>query len=174
MTRNGVTFAFNVPITGWVSNGDWGLDRTAGVTPDGAGFIFWVETPVGVYADPCAGTKAPPIAKASAADLAAAVAAIPGLDVVSGPTAVTVGRRPAQEVVVTVRGDVGCAAPSFDLWYAPSADLARYATQLGSTIRVWIVDVDGTLVWIDGETYKGAGPEPERMLKAIIDSIQFE
>jgi hypothetical protein len=50
----------------------------------------------------------------------------------------------------------------------------RYATALGSTIRVWIVDVDGTPVWIDGETYKGAGPEPGQEIQQIIDSIQFE
>jgi hypothetical protein len=50
----------------------------------------------------------------------------------------------------------------------------RYATELGSTIRVWIVDVDGTLIWIDGETFKGAGSEPGQQLQQIVDSIQFE
>jgi hypothetical protein len=37
-----------------------------------------------------------------------------------------------------------------------------------------IVDVDGKLVWIDGETFKGAGPEPGQEVQRIIDSIQFE
>ena len=66
------------------------------------------------------------------------------------------------------------AAEEFYLWYAPSEDNARYATELGSTIRVWIVDVDGAIVWIDGETYKGAGPEPGQEIQQIVDSIQFE
>jgi hypothetical protein len=87
---------------------------------------------------------------------------------------VTVGGHPAKHVVLRIREDVGCIAESFYLWYAPTGDLARYATQLGSTIRVWIVDVDGKLVWIDGETFKGAGPGPGQQIKEIVDSIQFE
>ena len=30
------------------------------------------------------------------------------------------------------------------------------------------------IVWIDGETYKGAGPGPGQEIQQIIDSIQFE
>mgnify|MGYP006370842511 CR=1 FL=1 len=50
----------------------------------------------------------------------------------------------------------------------------RYAPEGGSTIRVWIVDVDGAIGWIDGETYKGAGAEPGQEIQQIVDSIQFE
>ena len=99
---------------------------------------------------------------------------MPGTDLVSGPEDVTVGGHPAKHVALIVRQDAGCDAGSFYLWYAPSPDLARYATQLGSKIRVWIVDVDGKLVWIDGETYKGAGPRPGQDIQKIVDSIQFE
>jgi len=106
------------------------------------------------------------------------VAAIPGTDLVSGPSDVTVGGYPAKHVVLTFGKDADCNADGrltggeFYLWYAPSD--ARYATELGSTIRVWIVDVDGAIVWIDGETNKGAGPEPGLEIQQIIDSIQFE
>jgi hypothetical protein len=62
---------------------------------------------------------------------------------------------------------------SFDLWYAPPVGLARYATAVGSTIRTWIVDVNGTPVWIDAETFKGAGPAG-REIQQIVDSIHFE
>jgi len=174
MNLTGVPFSFSVPTSGWISNGSFGIDKSTGVTPEGAGFIFWTpDTPVGVFADPCAQLKGPPVGQ-SMADLAAAVAAVPGTDLVSGPSDVIVGGYPAKQVVLTIREDVGCDAESFYLWYAPRADLARYATELGSTIRVWIVDVDGTLVWIDGETYKSAGPEPGEQIQQIIDSIQFE
>lgn len=173
MTLAGVPLTFDVAISGWVSNGEWGIDRSTGMTPDGAGFIFWsTQTPVGAFKDPCADVKGPPLA--SAADLAAAVASLPGIDVVSRTSDVTVGGYPAKHVVITVREDVGCRAESFNLWYAPRADLARYASELGSTIRVWIVDVDGTLVWIDGETYKGAGTGPGQQIQQIVDSIRFE
>jgi len=174
MTLAGVPLSLSVPTSGWVSNGSFGIDKSTGVGPDGASFIFWVDdTPTGVFADPCANLKGPSVGP-SPADLATAVATVPGTDLVSGPSDVTVGGYPAKHVVLTVREDVGCAATSFYLWYAPREDLARYATELGSTIRVWIVDVDGTPVWIDGETYKGAGPEPGQQIQQIIDSIVFE
>ena len=172
MTRVGIPFTFDVATSGWTSNGDFAIDWND-VGPDGAGFIFWGETPVGVFADPCASTRGP-LSGPTNADRAAAVATVPGTDLVSGPADVTVGGHPATKVVVTVREDVGCAAGSFYLWYAPSVGLARFATELGSTISVWIIDVDGTFVWIDGETYKGAGPEQSQAIQQIVDSIEFE
>jgi hypothetical protein len=173
MSLEGVPFTFSVPTSDWLSNGSFGIDKSAGVGPDGAGFIFWNDAPTGVFADPCAALKGPSVGP-SVADLAAAVAAVPGTDLVSAPADVTVGGYPAKLVVLTVPENVDCDANSFHLWYAPSADQARYATALGSTIRVWIIDVDGTTVWIDGETYKGAGPKPGQEIQQIVDSIQFE
>ena len=173
MTLEDIPFTFSVGKPGWVSNGSFGIDKAAGIGPEGAGFIFWGDTPTGVYADPCAGVEGPAIGP-SPAKLAAAVASLPGTDLVSGPTDVTVGGRPAKQVVISIPENVGCTAESFNLWYAPRPDLARYATRLGSTIRVWIIDVDGTPVWIDGETYKGAGPAPAQDIQEIVDSIQFE
>ncbi len=41
-------------------------------------------------------------------------------------------------------------------------------------MRVWIIDVDGTLVWIDGETYENTSPALERDMQKMIDSIEFE
>ena len=173
MTRDGVRFSLSVPTSDWISNGDFAIDKSGGVTSDGAGFIFWGDAPIGVFADPCAQKRSPPVG-ASVADLAAAVATVPGTDLVSGPSDVTVGGHPAKHLVLTVREDVGCTAEDFYLWYAATPGLARYATELGSTIGVWIVDVDGKIVWIDGETFKGAGAEPGREIQQIVDSIAFE
>ncbi|HSO29254.1 MAG TPA: hypothetical protein VLS28_05080, partial [Candidatus Sulfomarinibacteraceae bacterium] len=177
---DGVSLSLEVATSGWISNGQWGIDKSAGIDPAGAGFILWPEgAPVGVFADPCAREEAPPIGS-SAAELAAAVATVPGTDLVSGPTDVTVGGYPAKNVVLTFGEGADCnadgqlSADEFYLWYAPGADNARYATELGSTIRVWIVDVDGAIVWIDGETYEGAGPGPGQEIQQIVDSIRFE
>ena len=174
VTGGGVPYTFTVPTSDWRSNGDFGIDKGEGLGSDGAGFILWPDkSPIGVFADPCARGKGPAIGP-SAADLADAVATLPGTDLVSGPSDVTVGGYPAKQVVITIRDDIDCDANKFHLWYADDADLARYATEVGSTIRVWIVDVDGAIVWIDGETYKGAGPEPGQEIQQIVDSIQFE
>ena len=175
MTLEGVPFSFKVPTDGWFAHDGFGIDKTTDVAfaSDDAGFIFWNDAPVGVYADPCASKVAPPVGP-SAAELAAAVAKVPGTDLVSGPSDVTVGGHPGKHVVITIREDVGCDPETFYLWYAPTDGAARYATALGSTIRVWIIDVDGSIVWIDGETYKGAGPGPAQEIQQIVDSIQFE
>jgi hypothetical protein len=101
------------------------------------------------------------------------VATLPGTDVVTAPEDVTVGGRPAKHVVITVREDVGCPAGTYCMWYDTSGDF-RWATALGQTNRVWIVDVDGASLWIEAETYKGASPELEQEIQAMIDSIQFE
>ena len=173
ITLEGTTFTFTVPTADWVSNGEFGIDKTAGVGPDGAGFILWTDTPVGVYEDPCAQTAGPDVGTAID-DLSAAVAAMPSLDLVSGPTDVMVGGHRAKQVTVHVPDDIACPAQSFYLWWAPTPDFARYATAADSTIRTWIIDVDGTPVWFDAETYSGAGPGPASEIQEIVDSIEFE
>ena len=142
------------------------------------GIDFWPSAPDNVYADPCAHTPQSPPPSATAAGLAAAVAAVPGTDLVSGPSSIDVGGRPAQHVVLTIREDLGCKPHDAYLWYDESTGGAkggwRWAEGLGATYRVWIIDVDGTLVWIDGLYVPGAGPELGQEIEQIIDSIQFE
>jgi hypothetical protein len=182
MTRNGIRFSVTVPTSGWMSDQSFFLNKSVGTTPEGASLLFWDANPIGVFSDPCSRKKAPP-AGATIADLAAAVSTLPGSDLVSGPTDVTVGGHPAKHVVLRVPEDAPCGlegpnsavlrgSSEFYLWYAPSDD--RYISVLGATMRVWIIDVDGTIVWIDGETYKGAGSGPGQEIQQIIDSIQFE
>jgi hypothetical protein len=180
MTLAGVPLSIEIPTDGWVSNGSFGIDKGSMDSAEGAGFILWPESaPDNTYSDPCARTPLDPPAGPSAAERAAAVSAVPGTHLVSGPSEVTVGGYPAQHVVISVPEDIGCTPVGFYLWYAADADdpldgLGRYATQRGSTIYVWIIDVDGTIVWIDGETYATSSPEAAQELQQIVDSIQFE
>jgi hypothetical protein len=176
IVKSGISFTISVPISGWFSNGEWGFDKGffTGQEPtsDQAGFIFWDAAPVGIFADPCAELKAPP-AGPTAADRAEAVAAAPGTELIQPPTPVTVGGYPAQHVAIRVPADVPCGGgpDGFQLWYEVPA---RYATAPGATEYVWIVDVDGTLLWIDGETFAGAEPSLTGELQQVVDSIQFE
>ena len=173
ITLEGETFTFTVPTADWTSNGEFGIDKTVGVAPGGAGFILWTDTPVGIFQDPCAQVEGPEVGT-SIDELAGAVAVLPGVDLVSGPIDVTVGGYPARQVTIRVPDDIPCAAQSFHLWWAPTPGFARYATVVGSTIRTWIIDVDGTPVWFDAETFPGAGPELAAEIQAIVDSIDFE
>ena len=146
--------------------------------PDYIGIDFWLNAPENVYADPCAHTPLNPPPSATAAGLAAAVAAVPVADLVSGPSSVDVGGRPAQHVVLTISEDIGCDPHDAWLWYDESSGGAtggwRWAEGLGATFRIWIIEVDGKLVWIDAYTLKGAGPAADQEIQQIIDSIKFE
>lgn len=171
LTLNGVSFSLAVPTSGWTSNGLFGIDH--GIYPESydGGFILWNNAADGVYADPCAREQGPRVGP-SAADVAEAVANVPGTDA-TGPTDITVGGYPAKLVVVKIPEEAACTAHDFYLWWDEELT-GRFATELGSTIRVWIVDVSGTLIQIDGETTKDAGPEVGQEIQQIVDSIQFE
>jgi hypothetical protein len=106
--------------------------------------------------------------------MANAIAAVPGTELIAGPTAVTIGGRPAQYVAIRIADTMPCAPEKFFLWYdTTNPGDERYASAAGSTIRVWFVEVNGKRLQLEGETYKGAGAEIGDELQAIIDSIQF-
>lgn len=179
MTLAGVPLSIELTTTGWISTGDFGIDKGnfQDGAPDSASFFLWpASAPDNVYADPCGKTPLDPPAGPSAAELAAAVSTVAGTELVNAPTAVTVGGYPAQHVVITIPDTISCVPEQFYLWYDsdhPSGQLYRYATAQ-STIYTWIIDVDGTIVWIEGETYATSGPEAAQEVQQIIDSIRFE
>jgi hypothetical protein len=182
MTRGGIPLSLELPTTGWRSEQGYFLNKGTGVAPEAASILFWNPDPEGVYADPCAHVVSPP-AGPSTAELANAVARIPGVDIVSGPSDVTVGGHAAKRVVLTVPETVGCKAGDggFYLWYdlgqgsgcAGTQPCPRYASALGSTYSVWIIDVDGKRLFIEAESYKGASPQIRQELQRIVDSITF-
>ena len=179
----GTRLSFEVP-GGWHSAQPGFIDKDGGPGPDGASLLFWDFRPAGVYADPCA-HRIRPVDGTSAAELAAAVATVPGTKLVSGPSTVSVDGRYSRRVTITIPLDARCPAGDggFYLWYAlggrgsPCDGIApcpRYPTELGVTIRVWIVDLGGSLLFIEAESYKDAGPNVEQEIQAIINSIRFD
>jgi hypothetical protein len=182
----GVQFSFRVPNLGWTPGP---IERQ----PDGSGFrngrlyisqdtvgpqgaeaiVFWTSFPDGDHADPCSRLLSPRVGP-SAADLAAAVATAPGTDLVTGPSDLTVGRRPAKHVVLTVRDDVGCDPGFFYTWHDEMRGPFWPGTSVGDTVRVWIVAVGGTRLFIEAETTKQADPALEREIQQIVESIRFD
>jgi hypothetical protein len=179
-TIEDVPLSFSVQGSGWsrVEGLGYSIEKGEYEPPDGLAIIFWPNPPDNVYSDPCAHTPLSPPPSGTAAGLAAAVAAIPGTDLVSGPSSVDVGGRPAQHVVLKVGEDLGCDPEDAYLWYDDSSGGEtgdwRWAVAVGATIQVWVIDVDGTLVWIDAESFEGAGPGIAADIQAVIDSIEFE
>ncbi|HEU0236173.1 MAG TPA: hypothetical protein VFR14_06995 [Candidatus Limnocylindrales bacterium] len=165
----------------WVSEG-YRTDERGGTirkglpsSSDAAWMLIWSVD--GVYADPCAHV-AGPVLSASPAELAAAVAGLPGATA-SGPTDTTVGGYPAKHVTLVYGTDAGCAPGTYYPWYNDVAcglddPCHRWLSATNSTLRVWIVDVEGTHFWIEAETYQGASPELDQEIRDMIASIQFE
>ncbi len=177
LTEGGTQFSIRMP-DGWSSSGancsscvtnDGWLQRGPETTDPGS-----VWAPVwnvdGVVADPCTRTAGPSVQTVT--ELANAVASLPGTDLVTAPEDVTVGGHPAKHVVIKVRNDIACPPGQFFMWGV--GGVFRFATGLGETNRVWIVDVNGTRFWFEAETYKGASPELDQEIQDMVDSIQFE
>ena len=107
-------------------------------------------------------------------DVAFAVSTAPGIEVVSGPSDVTVGGRAAQHVVLVVLKDLGCDPGYFYTWRDRTTGALWPSTNVGDTIRVWIVEVRGTLLFIEAETTTQANAQLEHEIERIVGSIRFE
>jgi hypothetical protein len=153
----------------WERFGSTSINKWISGGQDAEAVIFWKTLPSDENADPCA-----PLRGASAAELAAAAASAPGTELVDGPSDVTVGGRAAKHAVVRVREEVGCDPGFFFTWPPPDGGAFWLDTVPGDTIRVWIVDVNGTQFVIEAETRPNAGSAVEREIQQFIESVRFE
>ena len=177
LTVDGVPLSFSVPALepgGWARYGSLSISKDSwGGGQAAEAVIYWTAFPDGLSADPCGSLLTLP-ATASIADLAAAVSAAPGTELVWGPVDSTVGGRPAKHLVLIVREDFGCDPGYFFTSAPPPGGPGWWETDAGDTIRVWVVDVDGTRIFIAGETTPDASPGLQRELEDIVASIRFD
>jgi hypothetical protein len=176
--------SFAAPMLTWESHDFYLSKSTKG--PQGAeAIIFWTSFPDGESPgqDPTGyerfldvvGSAAEP----SVSDLAAAVSSVAGTEVVTGPSDVTVGGHDGiyVELFVTYRildNGAVCYPGLFYSWLEDDGGAFWGDLIPGDTIRVWMVDVDGTPVFIEAATHWNAGPAVADEIQQIIDSIQFE
>jgi hypothetical protein len=181
VTEEGVRFSFRVP-------GGWGRFSSIATDKSPAGpislnksivgsqaaeaIIYWTSFPDGDYADPCARLLGRPVGR-SAAALAAGVSKAPGTKLLKGPSDVTLGGRPAKHVLLTVRKDVGCDPGFFYTWKDVYGGALWHTTDVGDTIRVWIVPVGDTRLFIAAATNEDADARLKREVKQIVESIRF-
>jgi hypothetical protein len=90
------------------------------------------------------------------------VSKAPGTELVTGPTDVTVGGRAAKRMVLAVRENVGCHPGFFFTWQDVKEGALWPRTGVGDTMRVWIVDVEGTRLFIVAATTRQAGSDLEQ------------
>lgn len=175
----GVPVSFEVPergggTTDWASNGAFYISKDTKFPQSAEAAILWTAFPDDDLPVACV-EELGRLVHPSADELAAAVALAPADPLtLSGPSDVTVGGRAAKRVTFTVGDDHGCQPGFFYTWlglYGGSLwnDIGR-----GDTISVWIVEVDGVLVFIEGMTTTRAAPQLLQELQQLIDSIRFE
>jgi hypothetical protein len=170
LTVDRVPFSFRLQTgESWERFGSTSINKWLFPGQDAEAIIFWKTLPSDENADPCA-----PLRGASAAELAAAAASAPGTELVAGPSDVTVGGRAAKHVVLTVREDAGCDPGFFFTWPAVNNGAMWLDTVPGDTIRVWIVDVDGTPFVIEAETRSEVGSDLDEEIQQFIESVRFE
>ncbi len=180
--EGGVRFSFRLPTYGgWekfssvpADGGPISLNKSIAGPQGAEAIIYWTSFPHGDYADPCARLLNRSIGR-SAAALAAAVSTAAGTTLVQGPSNVTLGGRPAKHVVLTVRKNVGCDPGFFYTWRDRQSGALWPVTSVGDTLRVWIVNVNGRLLFIEAATTRqGSGSLPLKTeVQQIVESIRF-
>ena len=45
--------------------------------------------------------------------------------------------------------------------------------EIGDTVRIWLVDMDGEILYIEGDTHEDAGLHLEQDVEQIVASMQF-
>src|SRR4051812_24387980 len=129
-----------------------------------------------VFADPChdAGPRRPPVPKILT-DVVEALTRMPGYQ--AGPmTDVTIGghRGKALEIANTIDTETaGCVGgPMLPMWTFAGGASAQ--TNGGATEQLWVVDVAGTVVIIDGESFPGTPVGSKDEIRDIVASLMFE
>jgi hypothetical protein len=173
VTVQGIPLSFSIPAPSWESHGRPYISKSTQGPQGAEAIIYWASFPDGLSAHPCAPLLNPSIGQ-SAVELAAAVSAAPGTELIAGPSDVTVGGRAAKHVVLTVREDIGCDPGFFYTWEPFDWGALWPGTTVGDTIRVWVVDVDGTLLFIAGETNPDASARVRDEIEQMVESIRFE
>jgi hypothetical protein len=164
------TVKFTLGQAGWNGNSYYIENGTNALS-------FW--SPANVYADPCDDASLPePPTGPTVADLVAALDAQPGtvMEPFGNPV---VGGHPSTRVVMHPSPgiDTTCTTGLLKLWEAGDRVTAYRA--IGTTEPpdgpqevIWIVDVDGERVVIDG-VYRTSDPVESASIMEIIDSISF-
>lgn len=201
-TVDGICFSFKVPRANPPSSRPWETGPWRGIAGEipslfiskstvggqsAEAVIFWTSFPAAGEATTCQAVLGSVSGRSTDA-LARAMARAPGTRLVEGPTRVTVGRRPARKVVLTVRRHVGCDPGFFFGWQVPECWGACWLeASVGDKVSVWIIEVHGKRLVIEAETAQpgshGRPPgtpvtradvlEVEAEIETIVESIRF-
>ncbi len=174
----GIPLSIGVPTPGWEPHDGMSINKSARGPQGAEAIIYWTRFPDGVLLDQCSDVLGLPpsaadLAAASAVDLAGAMAAASGTELLEEPSSITVGDRPATRVVLKVREDMGCD-PGFFFGWDEFWGGAFWGTTRHDQVTIWIVDVGSTLIIVGSVESADASPELSREIRDIVESTKFE
>lgn len=159
-----VPFSFTVP-DGWNSEG-WYITTSSIATPRPDTYINFLPVR-NLYADPCLARLASPAIGPTVDDLAEAAAAIPETE--AAPTVdVTLDGRATKLVEFVIPESYACDVGKF-LVTEDYYEEAPY----GETVRMWILDVDGSRFVITAVYHPTSSEADKAELRAVVESVTF-
>jgi hypothetical protein len=162
---------------------EWGLDGFD--APSGAGIIAFpgVNKKYFVYGDPCAWRSTKPDAPATTVDeLVAALASQASRDA-SKPEKISVGGYSGKRITLHIPDDavvhgedrfIGCDSDSFATLGVAGENPALGVQGRGEIDEIWILDVNGRIVLLDGGYYPDTPQDTVDELHDILRSATFD
>lgn len=174
----GVRTTVTIPAPDWHGLQSLTIVEKQGMAdpPQGAG-LFVYGGDMLVYGDPCEWESTRPDDPATSLDeFVAALSAQASRDA-TPPVDVTVGGYPAKMLTLHVPEDAvftDCDRGEFRTLVEVRIDDARFHQGPGQIDEVWVVDVDGTLVFFDAAYFAATPAEYVEEMRAMIESATFE
>jgi hypothetical protein len=174
----GIPLSFGVSTPGWEPHDGISINKDAPGPQGAEAIIYWTRFPDSDLLDLCSDVLGHPpsaadLAAASAVDLADAMAAAPGTELLEGPSPVKVGDRPATRVVLKVREDMGCD-PGFFFGWDEVHGGAFWGTARHDQVTVWIVDMGSTSIIVGSAESPDSSPELSLEIRNVVESTRFE
>jgi hypothetical protein len=180
-SNGAVGVTVTVPGAGWVGEpGGWFMEYgPEGIDPPaGSGIIaFVVDKKFYVYGDPCEWKRTRPDTPATSVTGIVDALAKQDLRDPSEVESIRVGGHPGRKITLRVPADVrldDCDEGTFATFGVAGEDPALYAQGPGEIDEIWVVNVDGRVVLLEGGYYPRTRPGVVDELRAILGSATFD
>jgi hypothetical protein len=174
-TVNGIPLSFGVPSDGWSRFGDLYISQSTVGSQAAEAIIFWTGIWRSASARACGQWWGNP--DASAAQIANNVSrGFPGtIALIEGPMEVAIGGYAAQHVAFVVLSDVDSCDPGFfHSWDAVNVGDFWAGIEVGDTVRIWLVEVGGEILYIEADTHENAGADVKEEIDRVVASMEFD
>jgi hypothetical protein len=183
-TDGGVSVTVTIAAPLWQPGLCWGdpADTCAG-PPDGAGLVAFQSREYHVYADACHRPSGvgPDTTATTVDELVDALANQVHRRVSTSIEDISLDGYAGKRIILNMAHQGGVYHPvgcdddnTFALFGLPGDDLARYSQGERQIEELWIVDVNGMIVVLDGAYYPDTAPGVVDELRAILASATFE